>query len=163
MARLVIAILALFLAACQTMQPPTAFSDRQKAVLEASGFVAVGTHYEFDMNDRVLFAFDRSDLIPEKAQMLSNLAGTLKGIGIGGLSVEGHTDSTGASRHNQRLSGLRAEAVRARLLIGGMDARHIRIIRLGETDPIASNETSEGRAQNRRVVIVVTPADAIPL
>jgi OOP family OmpA-OmpF porin len=75
--------------------------------------------------------------------------------------VEGHTDALGADDYNLDLSRRRAEAVKAALATAGLPADAIRAQGLGETDPIETNDTEEGRAQNRRVVIVVTPGDAI--
>jgi OOP family OmpA-OmpF porin len=74
--------------------------------------------------------------------------------------IEGHADSVGDATHNQQLSQLRAEAVKLTFARQGMPMSHIRTWGAGESDPIASNDTEEGRRQNRRVVIVVTPGDA---
>ena len=73
------------------------------------------------------------------------------------IMVEGFTDSTGSEDYNLRLSERRAEAVR-RLLVGrGVDSRQIRAIGYGESRPIASNRTREGRQFNRRVEIRIQP------
>lgn len=67
------------------------------------------------------------------------------------LRVEGHTDSQGEDKANQMLSERRAEAVRAYLLDLGVDGERVRAIGLGESQPVADNETSEGRQENRRI------------
>lgn len=67
------------------------------------------------------------------------------------LEVQGHTDSRGAAAHNQKLSGQRAKAVRDHLVESGIPAGQLTAKGYGESSPIASNETAEGRAENRRV------------
>ena len=81
-------------------------------------------------------------------------------VGIKGASVIGHTDSTGAEEYNAGLSQRRAQAVAQSMIVAGMDSSRIRVEGRGESQPIDSNDTEEGRAQNRRVVIVVSPEDA---
>jgi OOP family OmpA-OmpF porin len=70
--------------------------------------------------------------------------------------VEGHTDSSGNAAYNLSLSRLRAEHVRDYLIKeGGLDAQRFRIVGYGQTQPIADNATREGRAQNRRVEVII--------
>ena len=76
--------------------------------------------------------------------------------------VEGHTDSTGADEYNLKLSRLRAEAVRSILIAGGVAANRIESQGYGKTRPVASNATATGKAQNRRVEIVVQGAVIAP-
>ena len=149
------------LAACQTVPRSAArFSPTQVAVLTAAEFKPVGDNYELGLNERLLFSIDSSTLSPPASETIDHLATVLKEVGIHGAAVEGHTDSTGSSAHNLDLSKRRADAVKAELVSAGMPEAAVRALGRGELRPIANNETSEGRAQNRRVVIVVTPADA---
>lgn len=159
---LAIGMLAM-LAACQTVPDKAGFSAQQAAALEQAGFHKEGDNYELGLDNRVLFAFDSSDLKPDVNSMLHRLAGNLLAVGIGGAAVEGHTDSTGQTAYNQSLSEDRANSVKRALVDGGMPGGKVRSYGMGESDPIASNATEDGRRQNRRVVIVVTPADAIAL
>ncbi|MFN7157359.1 MAG: OmpA family protein, partial [Erythrobacter cryptus] len=78
-----------------------------------------------------------------------------------GAAIEGHASAEGSAEYNLRLSQRRAEAVRDALVAGGLQAGRMRVLALGESDPIASNDDPEGRIQNRRVVIIVTPGDAL--
>ena len=71
------------------------------------------------------------------------------------VSVEGHTDSVGSDAYNQKLSEKRAQSVVTYLVSKGVDGARLSPMGYGETKPIASNETAEGRAQNRRVDLVV--------
>jgi outer membrane protein OmpA-like peptidoglycan-associated protein len=157
-----LAILALvFLAACQTVPRIVhRFTLQQAAALTALDFKPVGENYELGLNERLLFDIDSSNLTAAARQMLGHISATFKEVGIHGAALEGHTDSTGAAAHNRELSLRRAVAVKAALVVAGMADASVRTVGKGEGQPIASNTTSDGRAQNRRVVIIVTPEDA---
>jgi OOP family OmpA-OmpF porin len=71
------------------------------------------------------------------------------------VKIEGFTDSSGAEAYNQRLSEQRAQTVRDHLEAAGIDSSRIEVVGMGESQPIASNDTAEGRAKNRRVEIKV--------
>ncbi|MBA4161497.1 MAG: cell envelope biogenesis protein OmpA [Novosphingobium sp.] len=148
------------LAACQTVPAKPGFSAKQVAALTQEEFKPVGDNYELGLSDRVLFEVNRSELAPEAAERIGKLAGVLKSVDINGAGVEGHTDSTGSDQYNQQLSERRAATVKAEFVKAGMPEANVRAVGKGEAQPIASNDTDDGRAQNRRVVIVVTPADA---
>jgi outer membrane protein OmpA-like peptidoglycan-associated protein len=160
MRKLLIACLVIALAACQTVPKKPGFSKVQVAALTSEGFKPVEENYQLGLDDRVLFEVDKSDLSGEAVGILDRLTKILLGVGIHGAGVEGHTDSTGSDDYNQALSERRAAAVKAQIVGTGMADPEVRAVGLGETQPVASNDTPEGRAENRRVVIVVTPADA---
>lgn len=106
----------------------------------------------------VMFRTDEAILLPTAKQKLDALAQALLSLGSDQTFViEGHTDSTGSDEYNQRLSQARALAVRAYLIDRGIDADNIRAAGRGEDEPVAANANPEGRANNRRVEIVVTP------
>lgn len=152
--------LAVSLSACQTTPAKPGFSREQVALMMQEGFKPVGDNYELGIADRVLFAVDVSDLVPENAAVIDSLARKLASVGIHGATVEGHTDSTGSDEYNQKLSERRAASVSAAMVAGGLAPGEVRAVGLGESDPIESNDTEAGRAQNRRVVVVVSPMDA---
>lgn len=156
---IMVALLAA-LAACATVPAKPAFNTAQVSAMTELGFEPAGENYELDFNDRVLFEVDKSDLHPDAAATLGRIASALLSVGIKGGAVIGHTDSTGADDYNLGLSQRRAASVKAGLAAAGMDPARIRDEGRGEAQPVASNDTEEGRAQNRRVVIVVTPDDA---
>lgn len=156
---LAVFLLAL-LAACATVPAKPAFTKQQVAALTEQGFEPVGENYELDFNDRVLFEVDKSDLTQQAQGVLSRLTATLLKVEIHGASVIGHTDSTGSSEYNLALSQRRAASVKMAMASAGMESARIRDQGMGESQPIADNDTEVGRAQNRRVVIIVTPADA---
>lgn len=151
----------ILLSACQTVPQSSGFSSKQVQVLVAEGFVEADGNYELGLSNRVLFDFGESGLKPDVKTELARLSITLLDIGIGGATVEGHTDNQGPSEYNRKLSDLRAEAVKSVLVESGMDSAKIRTVGFGETDPIEDNSTEEGRSENRRVVLVVSPLDAI--
>jgi len=103
----------------------------------------------------VNFDFDKYNIRPDAVPILDQAAATLKEYGDVTVSVNGHTDSIGTEAYNQRLSLRRAEAVRAYLERRGVAARRMTVRGFGESDPVATNETAEGRAQNRRVELIV--------
>ena len=86
---------------------------------------------------------------------LDGLVADLSKVDVETLIAVGHTDATGSDRYNQGLSIRRVEAVKAYLVSKGVPADRIKTEGKGEADPVASNQTREGRAQNRRVEIEV--------
>lgn len=108
-------------------------------------------------DDSVKFSFD-GDKIPSQAgTILDDLASKVKGLDkTVYLEIEGHTDNIGSDEYNEKLGELRAEAVRNYLAAkGGIPLHAMNVISLGESMPVAANNTAEGRAQNRRVVVRV--------
>ena len=160
MRKLITAMALLFLAACQTVTPQSTFAARQVAVLKENGFVEVDGQWELGMSDRLLFASDESKLIPAQVENIGKIARALVAVDIHGARVDGHTDSTGSRSHNDRLSLHRARAVKDAMADGGMEAAAIHVFGMGRRHPIESNRTASGRQENRRVVIVISSADA---
>jgi outer membrane protein OmpA-like peptidoglycan-associated protein len=99
----------------------------------------------------VNFDFDKSDIRPDARPILDEAAETLKEYSAVAISVEGHTDAVGTDQYNQGLSVRRAEAVRNYLVERGIDRARMSVEGLGESRPVATNDTDDGRAQNRRV------------
>lgn len=120
---------------------------------------AIGCFVEATL--KLNFEFDSAALTAEdKAEIdaaLSNLKNFPDDIRSGiKVQVAGHTDSRGRDAYNQGLSERRAATVRDYLVAGGFPAGQIRSVGYGETQPVASNDTEQGRAENRRVVITAT-------
>jgi outer membrane protein OmpA-like peptidoglycan-associated protein len=112
-----------------------------------------------NMSD-VLFKSGRFELLPGARERLAKISGIVLAYPTLRLEIEGHTDSIGSDDYNQQLSEARAEAVRDYLIQQGISAQQITARGLGKTQPIASNDTPEGRQQNRRVELVLS-GDAI--
>jgi len=107
----------------------------------------------------VMFRFGSARLLPRAKEKLDDLAAALNRLGTEQTFViEGHTDSRGSAEFNRRLSKRRADSVRAYLIEQGVSRDRIIARGRGEDDPVASNTDPEGRANNRRVEIVVTPS-----
>ena len=116
------------------------------------------------MAAEALFDHDKSTLKPAGKAALHDLDETIKAKGarVVDINVIGHTDSDGSEEYNQALSVRRAQSVRDYMVSEGVDASIIDVTGEGESNPIASNATKEGRAQNRRVDIhvgVATPME----
>jgi outer membrane protein OmpA-like peptidoglycan-associated protein len=110
------------------------------------------------LSGSVLFASGKSELLPAAQTKLNDVAEALtKQDPDAKMVVEGHTDSQGDDAFNQKLSQARAESVRAYLVSRGIAADRITAQGVGESRPIADNASAEGRANNRRVEIVVQP------
>lgn len=109
------------------------------------------------LSGSVLFRSGESSLLPEAQTRLNQVAEALLADKERSLLVEGHTDSQGSAAYNLDLSQHRAEAVRAYLIQRGYDPVLIQARGIGEERPIADNNSPEGRANNRRVEIVVQP------
>jgi outer membrane protein OmpA-like peptidoglycan-associated protein len=103
----------------------------------------------------VNFDFDKANIRSDAEPILDAAASSLQAEQPVSIGVEGHTDSTGSDDYNQGLSIRRATAVRDYLEKKGIDAARMTIEGYGETKPVASNDTEEGRAQNRRVELRV--------
>ena len=151
-------MLTALLAACASVPSPKGFSPAQVAALQSEGFVESGDEWALTINERLLFPVDQSALLPEQIERLGALAQHLVAVDIPTARIEGHTDSTGSSAYNQTLSEARARVVAAALQSSGMRFTPEQIIGRGETIPLSPNDTAQGRQDNRRVVIVVTPA-----
>lgn len=115
------------------------------------------------LNGSVLFATGQSVLLPIARERLAEVARALKDDPKGNIVVEGHTDSTGPTSMNEELSRRRAESVREFLIEQGIAADRLRAIGYGPHRPVADNKTPEGRANNRRVEIVIQPENAPPV
>ncbi|WP_295799584.1 OmpA family protein [uncultured Microbulbifer sp.] len=101
--------------------------------------------------ENIQFEFNSAKLTPAAEMSLNRVVQSLRSQPDSQVEVAGHTDSQGNDAYNMRLSRQRAESVRSYLVRGGIDANRISARGYGETQPVASNATDAGRAQNRRV------------
>src|SRR5207248_162860 len=104
----------------------------------------------------VLFQTGKYELKPEARERLARVSGILLAYSSLKAAIEGHTDAIGTDEYNQRLSEQRAEAVRDYLVSQGVAAPAVTARGLGKMQPIASNDTPEGRQRNRRVELVLS-------
>ena len=106
------------------------------------------------LDSGILFDVDKYDIRPEAAEVLKNLAVVLKEADIKAFEIDGHTDSDASDEHNQVLSENRANSVKNFLAAQGLTAE-ISTNGYGESRPIATNDTPEGKQKNRRVEIII--------
>ena len=140
-----------------------AYMDKQQAQLRAqladTGVTVTrqGDNIVLNMPSDVTFAFDRSDIQPQFYKVLDEVAGTMNQYPSTTIEVVGHADSVGTDVYNQALSERRASSVASYLTTRGVLPARLYVAGMGERQPIASNDTEAGRAQNRRVEIILRP------
>lgn len=137
--------------------------DRQARELQANlgnqvKVVRSGDQLIVTMPQDILFAFDSAVVSSGLTSDLKVLAASLNDYPGTTVEVIGHTDSDGEAGYNQRLSSDRASSVASVLIREGVASSRIRAFGRGEDEPVATNQTDAGRAQNRRVEIVIRPA-----
>jgi outer membrane protein OmpA-like peptidoglycan-associated protein len=108
----------------------------------------------------VLFRSGSFELLPGARERLAKVSGIVLAYPSLHVAIEGHTDSVGSDQYNQDLSEHRAEAVRDYFVQQGISSSAVEARGFGKSEPIASNDTPEGRQQNRRVELVLS-GDAI--
>lgn len=113
-----------------------------------------------NMPGNVTFETDRADIRPGFYEILNSVTLVLKEYDKTIIEVMGHTDSTGSEAYNQSLSERRASSVGRYLIAQGIDSRRVLMQGFGKRFPIASNDTVEGRQQNRRVELRLVPLTA---
>lgn len=139
------------------------YMDQQEAELRAQlqgtgvSVTRVGQQIILNMPSNITFAVDKAAIQPQFNETLISVGLVLKKFNKTVVDVYGHTDSSGSDQYNQDLSQRRAVAVATVLANQGVDQRRFFIEGRGETDPIASNSSESGRAQNRRVEIQLSP------
>lgn len=154
---LALAVIGLMVSGCA---PVAGYMQRQQAALTSallgSGIIIGnrGDDILLQMPD-VTFDTGRATIKADYRSILDDMAVVLEEYADTSISVVGHADSTGDTAANQRLSEARARAVSAYLERHGVAAERLTTSGLGETQPVASNETTEGRQQNRRVEIIL--------
>lgn len=127
--------------------------------LEGSGVSVTrqGDNIILNMPSNITFASDQSDIKPNFYEVLNSVALVLKEFNQTLVDVNGHTDSDGSDQYNEELSSRRANAVAQYLVSQQLDSQRFSVQGLGESQPVASNASASGKAQNRRVEIQIVP------
>jgi outer membrane protein OmpA-like peptidoglycan-associated protein len=137
--------------------------DRQKEELEekieGATIERVGEAIAIRFDSGLLFGFDSAALSTAARENLRNLANSLERYDNTDIVIIGHTDSIGSETYNQGLSERRARSAADFLQSVGVDRSRLVVEGRGETEPIADNETDEGRALNRRVEVVIIASE----
>jgi outer membrane protein OmpA-like peptidoglycan-associated protein len=140
-----------------------AYMDKQERELRARTagtdvqVTREGDNLVLNIPSGITFAYDSADVQPQFQRTLDQVASTLSQYNQTYIDVYGHTDSTGSDGYNQTLSERRATAVADYLSSRGVQTARIGTRGYGETQPIASNDTDQGRAANRRVEVKIVP------
>jgi len=133
------------------------YYDKQAKELAAIADVVKGPNgIQVFLKNDILFDIGSAELSPNAIQTLTDLNKVLKKYPKNRIVVQGYTDSTGSDELNKKLSTQRAQAVYNYLIGTGLKTLSINYVGYGKSNPIASNDTEEGRAQNRRVVLAIT-------
>ncbi|ELY2766813.1 OmpA family lipoprotein [Cronobacter malonaticus] len=130
---------------------------RQKMQGTGVSVTRSGDNIILNMPNNVTFDSSQANLKPAGANTLTGVAMVLKEYPKTTVNVVGYTDSTGGQALNMKLSQQRAESVASALITQGVAANRIRTSGMGPANPVASNSTEEGKAQNRRVEITLSP------
>lgn len=139
--------------------------DQQAAELameiEGAHVERVGEGIAVIFDSGILFDFDSDRLRMEAQHNLRNLATSVQRYSDTDLLIVGHTDSVGREEYNQRLSERRAASASNYLISQGVSHQRIRLMGMGENEPIASNETADGRQLNRRVEVAIFASEQL--
>ena len=141
------------------------YMDRQaeemRRDLAGAKIERVGEGIKITFDSGILFETNKSDLQAPARENLGKLSTILNKYPDTNILVEGHTDSTGSAEYNQKLSERRAEAVATYSKGLGVATTRFSTVGYGETQPVASNATADGRAQNRRVEVAIFANDKL--
>jgi len=130
-------------------------AEEMQKDLKGAKVERVGEGIKITFESGILFEVNKSDLQPAAKSNIDNLAKILNKYADTKILIEGHTDSTGTLEHNQKLSEQRAESVSGFIKGLGVEGTRVSTVGYGPTQPVATNETTDGRAQNRRVEVAI--------
>ena len=139
------------------------YQDKQEAELrkqlQGSGVDVVreGDNIVLEMPSGITFGFNSSDVNAKFYSVLDKVANTLNAYDQTTVNVAGYTDSVGSESYNMKLSKERADSVTQYLQSRGVSAQRLNSVGYGESNPVDTNETEAGRANNRRVEITLVP------
>lgn len=129
--------------------------------IEGAKVSRVGEGIKITFDSGILFDVNKATLKPQSQENLARLARILQKYDDTNILLEGHTDATGSNEYNLSLSRLRAQSVSNYLASLGVTANRFAIMGYGEDQPVASNETDEGRRLNRRVEVAIYANDKL--
>ena len=127
--------------------------------LEGAKIERIGEGIKVTFDSGILFDVNKAELQPTAEQNLINLAVILNKYDDTDILIEGHTDSDGTEEHNQKLSERRANSVQHFLVTGAVAGARMTTRGYGETQPVADNSSSSGKALNRRVEVAIMAND----
>lgn len=141
------------------------YMDKQAAEIqrdiEGARVERVGEGIKITFDSGILFDVDKATLQPAAVTNVDKLAMILDKYSDTSILIEGHTDATGSEEYNMELSRRRAESVAAKLAASNVDPMRFTLFGYGEIQPVATNDTPEGRQSNRRVEIAIMANDKL--
>ncbi len=145
----------LFMAGCQA--PQGKFTAEQIAAMKSYGFNEMNGDWSLGLSDKILFDKNDAHLLAESEQQIQVMASRLAATGLTHARMDGHTDNYGEDSYNETLSLKRANVVADAWAQGARIPRsNLTTQGLGKKYPVASNGTPQGRAENRRVAVVIS-------
>ncbi len=152
-----LSLMLLALAACHSAPAvKPVFNPQQVAALQEQGFQQTDDGWELSFTDKLLFESDASALNAQSRAGIQKISNALLKVGIEHMRVEGHTDNEGSTAYNDKLSLARATAVADSMSGIGIKRGNIEVRGMGKNKPVASNANASGRAENRRVTVIVS-------
>mgnify|MGYP003754189707 CR=1 FL=1 len=130
-------------------------AEELEAALEDANVERVGDGIKVTFDSAILFGVNSSTISEDAKANLRDLASSLEAYPNTNILIVGHTDDTGEADYNQALSEKRAESAALELLEAGVANERVEIVGYGETDPVAQNDSVEGRRENRRVEVAI--------
>ena len=131
-------------------------AEKMKQEVPEAKVERVGEGIVVEMPSSILFGFDSSDLSAEAKANLDKMVKVFNSYPDTDIEIQGHTDSKGSENYNQNLSVKRASMVSAYLTGKGIASSRLKTVGFGESVPKYTNDTEDGRAQNRRVEFLIT-------
>lgn len=143
------------LTGCQA--PQGKFTPEQVAVMKSYGFSEANGDWSLGLSAKILFGKNEYQLRPESEQQIKSMASRLAATGLTHARMDGHTDNYGEDSYNEGLSLKRADVVADAWAQGANAPRsNFTTQGLGKKYPVADNKTAQGRAENRRVAVVIS-------
>ena len=136
-------------------------AEEMRQDMQGAKIERVGEGIKITFDSGLLFDVNKFDLRPQAKTNIESLARILNKYPDTNILVEGDTDNTGSEDYNQRLSERRAQSVANHLMGLGVPGPRISTVGLGESNPVASNDTDAGRQQNRRVEVAIFANDKL--
>lgn len=148
-------IISLALSACKSTSVQETLRQKQIRTLQEQGFVYTDDGWALSFADKLLFDSNQAVLNEKSRAVVRKVSMALMSVGLEKMRIEGHADASGRESYNIELSEQRAWAVADAIIQSGMPKSGIIVRGMGSQRPVASNATEAGRAENRRVSIIV--------
>ena len=146
---------SMVLTGCQA--PQGKFTPEQVAAMKSYGFSEANGDWSLGLSAKILFGKNEYQLRPESEQQIKSMASRLAATGLTHARMDGHTDNYGEDSYNEGLSLKRANVVADAWAQGASAPRsNFTTQGLGKKYPVADNKTAQGRAENRRVAVVIS-------